>query len=599
MGGQSAMADNELGIFFDLKELSVRRYEAEAWEVFMRHADPEMLKGAQLFQGEVSGLLPDTGGMFCIAVRARDPLIIQYLKDLFASSGDTRLAPVHDRIRESDVIDKYELRSRGQIDSEGRLETNEWSRADQHLCKVTGWPYVPQTYPTHLSPALVDELESMSEPGRRKPISSDSLPGLKPLSLSSDATSSPGGGLSRIVVYVVIALIVGGLLLIGWLARGKISDYIGERKDELSLRLDLGSEAYEKVQDGFALAGIKKVPHDLDLAALNAKLSDRAYYFLHHKDESVYDVTTECMVWFAPSEKRDPSPETTIQAFIKINMKSLRGDPIWACQSKGVRSSPGTEKENPNLRHEALQAAVENLELACLADGRSVKSFQANNDFPGLKQHVQYMLANCKGGSTDSSKPKTRKGSAASAGTRLERNRLDEKLRKHLKDKWIMTNRIYLKNGKKFSALILDERGLSLNLRSTTGKTSIPKSKIKEVEPFGEEQFAKEIDKLLEPLRKGFKHEWEHNLCDELVDELTEKCMTYGPPFPGAHVLKINSDAGAGKVNALVKVGKGRRTLKNGDTVEGFKVIGIDAETRSVLVRMGQKGEILRIWPKT
>ena len=591
------MADHELGIFFDLKESSGRRYEAEAWEVFMRHAEPEMLRGAQLFQGEVSGLLPGTGRMYCIAVRAKDFLIVQYLKDLFASSGDTRLAPAHDRIRESDVIQKYELKRRGQVDSEGRLETDEWSRSDQHLCKVTGWPYVPHTYPTHLSQEKLDELEEMSEPGRRKPVSSDSLPGLKPLS-SSITTSSPGGGLPRVATYVVIALIVGGLLLLGWLARGKISGYIGERKDELSLKLDLGSEAYEKVRDGFALAGIEKIPHDLDLTELNAKLSDRAYYFLNHKDESVYDVTTECMVWFAPSEKLDPSPETTIQAFIKINMKSLRGDPIWACQSKGVRSSPGTEKENPNLRHEALRAAIENIELTCLADGRSVNSFQANNDFPGLKQHVQYLLANCGSGSADSSKPKPRKGAAASAGTKLERAKLEAKLRERLEDKWIMTNRIYLKNGKKFAALILEERGLSLNLRLISGKTSIAQNQIEKVEPFGKEEFRTNINNKLEPLRKGFKHEWEHSLCDELVDELTEKCMTYGPPFPGAHVLNVNSDTGAGKVNALVRVGKGRRTLKSGDKVGGFKVIGIDTETSSVLVRMGQKGEILRIWPK-
>jgi hypothetical protein len=592
------MADHELGIFFSLEESSGKRYEAETWEVFMRHADPGMMKDAELFQGEVPGLLPETGRMYCIAVRAEDFVVVQYLKDVFASSDDTHLAPAHDRIRESDVIDKYDLRPRGRIDAEGRLETDEWSRVDQHLCKVTGWPYVPLTFPTHLSPEKMDELERMGEPGLRTPVSSDSLPGLRPPP-ASEATSSPAGGSKRAATYVAIAALLGGLLVLGWLAGGRILDYLGERKDRLSLRLDLGSEAYKKVQDGFALAGVDNVPHDLDLDALNTKLSERAYHFLSHKDESIYNVTAECMVWFAPSEKQDPAPETTMQAFIKISMRSGNGTPLWGYQSKGVRSAPGSEKENPNLRHEALRAAIENIELACLADGRSVKSFQANSDFPGLNRHVQYLLANCNGGSTDGSKRRTRKGATSFTGTELERAKLETKIRNHLEGKWIMSNRIYLKKGKEFDALILEEKGLSLNLRLTSGKTSLARNQIEKVEPFGREEFRKNINSKLASMRKGFKHEWQHDLCDKLVDELTEKCMAYGPPFPGAHVLKVGSGDGTEKMNATIMVGRSRRTLEDGDKVKGFEVIGMDPETNSVLVRMGQNGEILRIWPRT
>jgi hypothetical protein len=590
------VADHELGIFFNLEESSGRKYEAEAWEVFMRHTDPELLKDTQLFQGEVSGLLLGTGRMYCIGVRTKDLIVVQYLKEIFASSDDSHLAPAHDRIRESDVIQKYELKRRGQIDSQGRLETDTWRRVDHHLCKVTGWPYVPHTYPKHLSPEKLDELEKMEEPGVRTPVSSDSLP---PLARAprSKASSSPVGGRRRIAVYVAIAVVLVGLLVFGWLARGRIFAYLGERKDNLSLRMELGSEAYGKVQDGFALAGIKKIPHDLDLDALNAKLSDRAYYFLQHKDESVYDVTADCMVWFAPSEKRGSAPETTMQAFIKIGMHSRRDNPLWACQSKAERSAPGTEQENPNLRHEALKAAIQNIDLTCLADGRSVKSFQANNDFPGLNKHVQYLLDNCKGGAAKVEST-TKRSIFAFEGTQLERAELETRLRDFLADKWIPTTFIYLKNGKKLSALILEQRSLALNLRLTGGKTSITRNQIEKIKPFGKEQFAEEIETILEPMRKGLENEWEYEIYDDIVAELTEKCVTYGPPFPGAYVLNVDDSTGTGKMKALIMVGRSRKTLRDGDKIKGFKVIGIDPETSTVLVRMGQNGEILRIWPK-
>ncbi len=583
------MDDHELGIFFSLKEISGRKYQAEAWEVFMRHSDPEMLKDSELFHGDVSGLLPGAARMFCIAVRAENLIVIQYLKNIFASCDDPRLAPPYDRVRESEIIQKHGLKHRGKVDSKGRLETREWGRVDQHLCKVTGWPYAPHTYPKHLSEKMVRELEEMREPGRRTPVASDSLPGFTPAP-SSKAPARRGADILRIAAYSLIVAIIGGLLVLGWLTRDKVSGYMGKRGSELSLQLELGSEAYEKVTAGFALAGIERPPHDLDLAELNEKLSGRAYHVLNHENESLFDVTVDCMVWFAASEKRDPLPETTIQAFIKINMKSLDGSPLWVCQSKGTRSSPGTEKENPDLRRQALSAAIKNIDMTCLADGRSVKSFQDNNDYSGLNRHVQYTL----------SEGKRALANAESAlATESQRAELETKLRERLGGQWIMTNHIFLKSGKKLAAVILEEKGPTLHLRLKGGRTTIAKDRIEKIEPFDREQFAQDIGRVLGPPKKGFEHEWEHIVCDGLIEELTERCTVYGPPFPGARVLSIGSNEKTGALKAVVKTPRGRKTVKNGDRLLGFNVIGIDAETSSVLVRMGPKGEILRIWPKT
>lgn len=162
-----------------------------------------------------------------------------------------------------------------------------------------------------------------------------------------------------------------------------------------------------------------------------------------------------------------------------------------------------------------------------------------------------------------------------------------------------MSNHIFLKNGKKLAAVILEEKGLTVRLRLKGGMTTIAKDRIERIEPFNREQFAENIRTTLEPQMKAFGHEWEHGLCDGLVDEMTEKCMVYGPPFPDAHVVSIRRNEKTGVLKAVVQTARNRRTVKTGDKLAGFKVIGVDAETSSVLVKMGLKGEVLRIWPKT
>jgi hypothetical protein len=64
------MAWYEIGILFDMKRMSPRRYAAEAWEVFVRNCSSERLKDVELFVGETPALQPGQGKNFCIAVRS-------------------------------------------------------------------------------------------------------------------------------------------------------------------------------------------------------------------------------------------------------------------------------------------------------------------------------------------------------------------------------------------------------------------------------------------------------------------------------------------------------------------------------------------------
>ncbi len=577
------MKGHDLSIFFDLKDAPARGYEAQAWKVFMRHSDPQMLKDSQFFHGSVSGLVPGADHLYCIAIRTKNPETIQYLKNIFAACDDRRLAPPHDRLRESGIVQKYQLKFRARMDSDGCFETQEWSRSDHELCMATGWPYVPHIYPAHISPELMDELEAMATPGRKKPDPArDSRPGMKAVPVGRSSSASAGSWL-KIIIRTFVAILVVAALVVGWLARDKIFTYISECKEALSMKLELGSDAYAKYKEGFALVGIAKVPHDLDVAILNEKLEGRAYYVIAGEKESSCDAIMNCTVWFSPQEKLSPSPQTTIQAFIKAEMRSAGGAFLWMSQSKGVRSAPGTEKANPNLRYKALSAAIENIDLFCLVDGKSVRSFQANNDHDGLRKHAQHLMAQCR------NKPDDQCEDMAA---------LEIRLWDRLAKQWIMSSYFHMKTGKKLSALIMEENPRSFRLRMRSGTTSIAKEQVEKMERFTREQYIADINEILRPIKKKLNHEWQYDLCDALVEETADKCIAYGPPVPNMRVVSISSDKDTGDHEATVRTAREKKTVKINDKLQGHTVIGIDEETNTVIVRMGKKGETLRIWPR-
>lgn len=607
------MAKHELGVFFTLKDVERRKYEAEAWKVFMKHTDPSLLRKAQLFDGEMRGPSPDGQRMFCIAIRSQDFDAIRYVKEAFTSSDDEMLAALHDRTWESDVINMYQLKYRGQIDAQGRLETENWSRVDHELCKATGWPYTPLTQPAHLSPELVLDLEKMSVPGFKP----TEQPEPRPESFQErKGPTLPWDISSPRIVKGALVVALGVLLLFGLLKWRAVANYLKHGKENIGRQLAMGPAATKRYEKGFSMAGISKIPLGLELPALNEKLADRAYYIFPHRNDSLFDVWVDCTVWFASNVERDPLPRTKIQAFIKINLKALDGSPLWTHQSKGVRISQGTEAANPGLRQEALGVAIESMDLSCLPDGRSVKNFQAHNDFSGLRDHVQFLLSQCKPKAPKKKKKEKPKEpekaeepkkhvvpvltpeEIAEKREQARQAELEAKVRDFLKDRWIMTNRLELKNGKVLTAAILEDHGSSMNLRLPRGKTYIPKKQIENIRPFNRQQLAARMQESLEPLSKDLQHEWQIAVRDEVVEELSRKCIKYGPPFPGAHMISIKEGEDTTDVEANVMTSRGKKTIRTGDKLGGFNVIGIDTETKSVLLQVGEGGEIFRVWPK-
>lgn len=570
------MAEHELAVFFLMKKSSRRKCIAEAWEIFMKYCNPFQLKNSQLYHGEVSGLFSGADQVFCIAVRNEDLAVIKYLKEVFASCDHPHLAPPVDRVREAGIIKKHALEYRGKVDSDGCFETPDWSRSDHDLCKMTGWPYVPLKIPEYIRPEPLKELEEMGRPGRRVTgVPSGGSGSMRAPFLSAMRTRRT---FRRIIVRGVV---IAGLVVLAVL--------IWTRRDDISLRLKYGAEGATKRKRGYAIAAITNVPYDLDLKALNNKLDEKAYYTRELRDKSLADVWLNCTVWFSADEKRDPFLTTTIQGFIKPEMKSRDGRSLWLCQGEGTRSAPGAEKENPQLKHDALLAAIADMDLCRLPDGRSLRSFQANNDFEGLRGHVIALARQC-------DQPIVRPPVTPVVKPSPPPPDVAKRICKCLADKWIMTHRIKLAHAEELDVVILEETETALRVRAKVGMLTIEKEQVEKIQPLSGEQIARNINGMLEPVKGEFATIQEHRDCNEFANELSEKYATYGVPLPGTCTLNLTKNE-RGRTIAVVGTARGRIRVKTGDRIDDFKVIGIDPETRTVAVRMGEGGDVLRIWP--
>jgi len=616
------MKEYEIGIFFNLEEMSRRRYSAEAWDIFICQCRPAMLRSSQLFHGEVAGYMPGVGHAFCIAVRTTNLSSIQYLKDAFGECDDIRLAAPLNRVRESDIISKFRLKYRGRVDSKGRLKTKKWNRTDHDACKSNGWPYVPRDHPEYLSPELMEELERMERP-------EFGLDELQPSKSAADNASSSSDRNPRkitrkitpkeLVQYASLAALIV-LFAIIYLAGDRISQHLRTGKELLVTRRILGGEGYQKYREGFAMANIVRIPQGLDLQELNGRLQSKAYHATRWAENSPVDTWIDCSVWFASNESRDSLSLATTQAFIRINMKSLDGNVIWVCQGKGTTSLPGSEADNERLRQAALHLAIENLDLSCLPDGRSVKNFQAGNDFAALKRHVNYLLAlsnrdpekqSAKTGKTDViESPKEKKQPPAQAAPvhvqparespdsimKRQCDELKAELVRHLADQWIMTHKIYLNTGRTLNALVLEEKRGILRLRLPGGTVSVSRAQIKRIEPLDIKEVTDNVARILNKARKGFDCAWQHRTCNTLENEFSKKCFQYGPPLPGASLLALKETGENGELEAIVRSGEDEVAVKKGGVIAGFEIIDMDRETDSLLVRLGEGGDVLRIY---
>ncbi len=133
----------ELGILFDIDELSGGFYGNKAWRIFMKNCNSKKLCDSTLFEGDTSGTLAGRERIFCIAVQTFDSSSIIHLKESFKICQEKGLLPPDGRFIEGNVTDTNSLLIRGRIDSIGRFVTDKWTRVDEDLCKECGWEYAP------------------------------------------------------------------------------------------------------------------------------------------------------------------------------------------------------------------------------------------------------------------------------------------------------------------------------------------------------------------------------------------------------------------------------------------------------------------------
>jgi len=170
-----------------------------------------------------------------------------------------------------------------------------------------------------------------------------------------------------------------------------------------------------------------------------------------------------------------------------------------------------------------------------------------------------------------------------------------------LSSQWIATHRIYTTGDRAFDAVVLSEEPHQLRLARTEGnrksKYPYPKAKIDKIEPLTEEEIAGRLSDVLGMNRKKFASGQERRWHKDAIKELSERCCKYGAPLPGIHFISLRLDEQTGKLTeAVLEIDERNRKVEVGDTVDGFTVLEYDAETDAVLLRMGEDGQVVRIW---
>ena len=568
MQGGAAMEIYELAIFFETKGVRERNYLAGAWDVFMRNCSPEIIKEASLFHGDV----PGHAQMFCIAVRSESVHIINYLKDVFASCDDKRLAAPRHRLRENGAIHEFGLKPFGRIDSKGRLETKEWNRIVHTLCRATGWPYIPQKYPSYLQPALISELEEMAEPGVRHP--SGPVPGSEYLATSDTKrtrTFKAWPAMSPMMKYAVI-LSVLALLGILWFNHERLfGTYLQERWEKKVTRL-LGADGFAAYKKGFCLVNIAQLPPELPLDKMNRQLTKKSYFVLQCSDKSFINASLECVLAFSGGR----TPGERIQAEAAFTMETLDGTLLWTSRTRGV--SPPKSAIEEEKRRTAVLAAVNRINLSGLPDGRALKE-------------KGFAIARMENDQNELRKERRRKQQ------RKEKN-LQTSIERHVLKQWIMRHRLFMKTGKTLDVIVLHQTPRALSVITDTGRRMVPRTSVEKIEPFDTQMYSECISKAMFSMSESLVRDWERKVCDRCINEMSAKFIQYGPAYPDAHIICLESHDETGALVAKAKTEEGELALAVGDKISGFEVIGIDAQTRTVLLRWGKEGDILRIWPE-
>jgi len=338
-----------------------------------------------------------------------------------------------------------------------------------------------------------------------------------------------------------------------------------EKKEAWRMRRLLGVEGYARHQEGFTIVNMQMVPAELNLAKLNERLAEKGYYVIQGGNKSLVDSSMECSIWFSESPA---GADHLIQAFISIDMRDKNDRPIWTHLSTGAIRLRQSDSE-PGKR-ESLLAAIDRLTLTDLPDGRALRHHGPRGVAEMAREKIQEKAE----------------------------SELEARISEYLCRLWIMSHRLHLVSGSTMDGIVLEHGKRLVSVKTPTGKIKIPANRIAKIERLDGTQLSQQIDKALEPLKKSFTEDWQHQVCIRMVGDLSERLAAYGPAYPEASVVRMEPGNDTVELIAVVRIDGKERAVKKNDKIAGFKVIGMDSETDSILLRMGEGGEVLRVWPE-
>jgi hypothetical protein len=155
-----------------------------------------------------------------------------------------------------------------------------------------------------------------------------------------------------------------------------------------------------------------------------------------------------------------------------------------------------------------------------------------------------------------------------------------------------------MKSGESLDVIVLRRTPKVLNVMTDKNRRMIPLLDIRRIDPFDEKRYAECLRKIVSVQRERLPVTWEQEACERCISEMSVKFAEYGPIFPEAHVVRLEACDEKGKLRAKVQTEDQELQLEVGDKISGFKVVGMDSETSTVLLRWGKGGDIVRIWPE-
>ncbi len=112
---------HEIGVLFDIEGLASSFYGPVAYRILFESLDPQRLKGCSLHDGDTNATLRGTANVYCIAIRAPKPEILDYVREALSTREDNGLLPVAHRFITGAVTAREPLVHAGDVNKAGQL----------------------------------------------------------------------------------------------------------------------------------------------------------------------------------------------------------------------------------------------------------------------------------------------------------------------------------------------------------------------------------------------------------------------------------------------------------------------------------------------